>query len=208
MSLFFLVVVVGLYARITFPDLSFNGTALKMDELVSAYVVKTFTAGVGVIIVAGLISAGLSTLEALIQSLSTTITTDLIAPLSKNENFNQVGLNKIVIILLAIVSFFLSYDQIVDPNVSVAIFAQNGVYAYFAAAFVPVLFGIYFKKVSKNAVFIASFSAVALHFIIYYGRITPYMQEPVNNPGVSAAIAVVASFVIGNSLYLISRKKA
>lgn len=208
MSVFFLVVVVGLYARITFPDLSLDGVPLKMDELVSAYVVKTFSAGIGVIIVAGLISAGLSTLEALIQSLSTTITTDLIAPFSKKKNFNQIGLNKVVIILLAIVSFFLSYDQIIDPNVSVAIFAQNGVYAYFAAAFVPVLFGIYFKKVSKNAVFIASFSAVAIHFIIYYGRITPYMQEPVNNPGVSAAIAVVASFIIGNSLYLISRKKA
>ncbi len=208
MSVFFLVVVVGLYARLTFPDLSIDGVPLKMDELVSAYVVKTFSAGVGVIIVAGLISAGLSTLEALIQSLSTTITTDLISPFSGKENFNQVGMNKIVIIILAIVSFYLSYDQIIDPNVSVAIFAQNGVYAYFAAAFVPVLFGIYFKKVSKNAVFIASFSAVAIHFIIYYGRITPYMQEPVNNPGVSAAIAVIASFIIGNSLYLFRRKRA
>jgi sodium/pantothenate symporter len=84
----------------------------------------------------------------------------------------------------------------VNPAVSVAIFAQNGVYAYFAAAFVPVLFGIYFRKVPKYAVFIASFAAVALHFIIYYGRITPYMQEPVNNPGVSAAIAIVISFCI------------
>ncbi|MCP9198716.1 sodium:solute symporter [Gramella sp. GC03-9] len=208
MIFFFLVVIVGLYARITFPDLSYEGTPLKMDELVSAYVVKTFTAGVGVIIVAGLISAGLSTLEALIQSLSTTITTDLISGLMPEKNFNMVALNKVVIIVLAIISFFLSYDQIVDPNVSVGIFAQNGVYAYFAAAFVPVLFGIYFKKVSKNAVFIASFSAVAIHFIVYYGRITPYMQEPVNNPGVSAAIAVVASFIIGNSLYLVSRKRA
>ncbi|MUP44579.1 sodium:solute symporter [Gramella sp. BOM4] len=208
MIFFFLVVIVGLYARITFPDLSYEGTALKMDELVSAYVVKTFSAGVGVIIVAGLISAGLSTLEALIQSLSTTITTDLISGLMPEKNFNMVALNKVVIIVLAIVSFFLSYDQIIDPNVSVGIFAQNGVYAYFAAAFVPVLFGIYFKKVSKNAVFIASFSAVAIHFIIYYGRITPYMQEPVNNPGVSAAIAVVASFIIGNSLYLVSKKRA
>jgi sodium/pantothenate symporter len=60
-----------------------------MDELVSAYVVKTFTAGAGVLIVAGLISAGLSTLENLIQSLSATISTDLITPLfpvvKKNE---------------------------------------------------------------------------------------------------------------------------
>jgi len=204
MSVFYLIVAVGLYARLTFPDLTFNGTTLKMDELVSAYVVNTFSAGIGVVIVAGLISAGLSTLEGLIQSLSTTITTDLLSPLSSKKNFNEVALNKVVIIVLAIVSFYLSYDQILNPDVSVAIFAQNGVYAYFAAAFVPVLFGIYFKKVSKNAVFIASFSAVAIHFIIYYGRITPYMQEPVNNPGVSAAIAVVASFIIGNSLYLVS----
>jgi len=102
----------------------------------------------------------------------------------------------------------LSYDQLINPNISVAIFAQNGVYAYFAAAFVPVLFGIYFKKVSKNAIFIASVSAVVIHFVIYYGRITPYMQEPVNNPGVSAAIAIVSSFLIGNFLYLISKKKA
>ncbi|SDR72847.1 sodium/pantothenate symporter [Gillisia sp. Hel1_33_143] len=208
MTVFFLVVFVGLYARITFPDLAIDGVPLKMDELVSAYVVKTFTAGVGVLIVAGLISAGLSTLEGLIQSLSTTISTDLITPLFPSvKKISSVALNKIVIILLAIVSFWLSHDQIINPNVSVAIFAQNGVYAYFAAAFVPVLFGIYFKKVSKNAVFIASFSAVALHFIIYYGRITPYMQEPVNNPGVSAAIAIVASFIIGNLLYLFSKKK-
>ncbi|MCY2685712.1 sodium/pantothenate symporter [Salinimicrobium sp. TH3] len=208
MSVFFLVVIVGLYARITFPDLSYKGEALGMDELVSAYVVRTFSAGVGVIIVAGLISAGLSTLEALIQSLSSTITTDLLGPVINKTEKTGVAVNKVVIVALAIVSFFLSYYQIVNPNVSVAIFAQNGVYAYFAAAFVPVLFGIYFKKVSKNAVFIASFSAVALHFIIYYGRITPYMQEPVNNPGVSAAIAIVISFIIGNSLYLFSRKTA
>ncbi|MFO7720100.1 MAG: sodium:solute symporter [Gillisia sp.] len=208
MILFFLVVIVGLYARILFPDLTLDGVPLQMDELVSAYVVKTFSAGAGVIIVAGLISAGLSTLENLIQSLSTTISTDLITPLFPAvKKIPAVTLNKIVIIALAIVSFLLSYDQIINPAVSVAIFAQNGVYAYFAAAFVPVLFGIYFKKVSKNAVFIASVSAVSLHFIIYYGRITPYMQEPVNNPGVSAAIAILCSFLIGNFLYLISKKK-
>jgi sodium/pantothenate symporter len=209
MILFFLVVVVGLYSRVLFPDLTFNGEPLQMDELVSAYVVKTFTAGAGVIIVAGLISAGLSTLENLIQSLSTTISTDLITPLFPAvKTISGVALNKIVIVVLAIASFLLSYDQIKNPNVSVAIFAQNGVYAYFAAAFVPVLFGIYFKKVKKNAVFIASISAVALHFIIYYGRITKYMQEPVNNPGVSAAIAIIVSLLIANFLYLISKKKA
>jgi sodium/pantothenate symporter len=34
------------------------------------------------------------------------------------------------------------------------------------------------------------------------------MQEPVNNPGVSAAIAIIVSLLIAYFLYLISKKKA
>jgi len=33
------------------------------------------------------------------------------------------------------------------------------------------------------------------------------MQEPVNNPGVSAAIAIVISFIVANFLYLLSKRK-
>jgi len=89
----------------------------------------------------------------------------------------------------------------------VAIFAQNGVYAYFAAAFVPVLFGTFLNNVSTRAVSIASITAIVVHFGVYYGRITPYMQEPVNNPGVSAALGIVASLVVGYSIYKLDSKK-
>lgn len=208
MIVFFLVVGVGFFARLTFPDLTFNGVKLKMDEIIPTYVVTKFSVGVGLIIVVGLISAGLSTLESLIQSLSVTVTSDIIHPLLKDKNFNMVRVNKLVIVLLAVVSFFLSWWQITDPNVSVAIFAQNGVYAYFAAAFVPVLFGIFMKNVSVRSVFVASVVALICHFGIYYGRITPYMQEPVNNPGVSAAIAIVMSLLVGYIIYKIDSKKA
>lgn len=207
MVVFFLMVVVGLYARISFPDLTVNGEVLKMDEIIPTYVVTKFSVGVGLIIVVGLISAGLSTLESLIQSLSITITSDIIGPLFKNKlTNNTIAINKIVIIILGIVSFMLSWEQIKNPNVSVAIFAQNGVYAYFAAAFVPVLFGTFLKNVSTRAVFMASITAIVVHFGVYYGRITPYMQEPVNNPGVSAAIAIVASVVVGFVLYKLDFK--
>ncbi|WP_117880193.1 sodium/pantothenate symporter [Aureibaculum luteum] len=202
MIVFFLVVVVGLYARISFPDFTVNGEKLKMDEIIPAYVVTKFSVVTGLIIVVGLISAGLSTLESLIQSLSITITSDILQPIFKNKvSKNTFVINKIVIVILAIVSFLLSWHQIKYPNVSVAIFAQNGVYAYFAAAFVPVLFGIFLKDVSIKVVFIASITALVVHFGIYYGRITPYMQEPVNNPGVSAAIAIVTSLLVGLVLY-------
>ena len=208
MIVFFFVVVTGLYARLMFPELTANGQPLKMDEIIPTYVVNRFAVGVGLIIIIGLISAGLSTLEGLIQSLSITITSDILEPLfGKTVENNSFAINKIVIILLGIVSFLLSWDQIQNPSVSVAIFAQNGVYAYFAAAFVPVLFGMFLKNVPLIAVFGASITAIAVHFGIYYGRITPYMQEPVNNPGVSAAIAIISSVLVGLILYFIFRKK-
>lgn len=208
MIVFFFVVVTGLYARMMFPDLTANGQPLKMDEIIPTYVVNRFAVGVGLIIIIGLISAGLSTLEGLIQSLSITVTSDILEPLfGKTVENNSFAINKVVIIILGIVSFLLSWDQIQNPSVSVAIFAQNGVYAYFAAAFVPVLFGMFLKNVPLIAVFGASITAIAVHFGIYYGRITPYMQEPVNNPGVSAAIAIIASVLVGLILYFIFRKK-
>ncbi|MDZ7681249.1 MAG: hypothetical protein U5J63_05910 [Fodinibius sp.] len=80
--LFFLVVIAGLYARLSFPDLTVGGDALPMDGIVSAYVVQEFTVAIALIIVLGLLSAGISTLESLIQSLSTSITNDIIQPLA------------------------------------------------------------------------------------------------------------------------------
>jgi sodium/pantothenate symporter len=207
MVFFFLVVIVGLYARISFPDLTLNGTTIKMDEIIPTYVVTKFTVGVGMIIVVGLISAGLSTLESLIQSLSITVTSDILKPIFKDKMTNTIAVNKLVIVILAIVSFLLSWKQIKNPDISVAIFAQNGVYGYFSAAFVPVLFGTFLKDVKTRTVFIASVSAIVIHFTIYYGRLTPYMQERVNNPGISAAIAIVSSVVIGYLLYKFDKKK-
>jgi len=204
--IFFSVVIAGLYARLTFPDLTVNGTTLKMDGILSAYVVSEFPVFVGLIVVMGLISAGLSTLEGLIQSLSTTITADIIEPLfgksllnnSKNSDKLKITINKIVIILLGVAAIFISYDQLINPKLSVAIFAQNGVYAYFAAAFVPILFGMFMKEVNKIVPIFASISAVIVHFSMYYGKLgVPFTQANGENPGVAACIAIIISLVVG-----------
>ena len=84
--LFFLVVFAGLYARLEFPDLKTGDGLLSLDGILSAYVVEKFTVGIGIVVVMGLISAGLSTLEGLIQSLSTTITQDVITNFWKSKN--------------------------------------------------------------------------------------------------------------------------
>lgn len=204
--IFFSVVIAGLYARLTFPDLTVNGTALKMDGILSTYVISEFPVFVGLVVVMGLISAGLSTLEGLIQSLSTTVTADIIEPLfgksflnkSKNPDKLKISINKIVIILLGLAAILLSYDQLINPKLSVAIFAQNGVYAYFAAAFVPILFGMFIRDVPKIVPISASLSAVIVHFSMYYGKLgVPFTQASGENPGVAACIAILVSLLVG-----------
>jgi sodium/pantothenate symporter len=164
-----------------------------------------------------MLSAGMATLEGLIQSLSTTFTSDIIKPLTGNSiikdesgkgMISELLMNRIVIGVMAVVAFYLSYQQLVSPDLSVGIFAQNGVYAYFSAVFVPVLFGIFMKNVPRIAVVAASVTAIIVHFSVYYGRLTPYMKEGTRNPGIASALAIVASLLVATTLYFLNRKTA
>lgn len=210
--LFFSVVITGLYARLQYPDLSVDGQALKMDGIIPAYVVSEFVVWAGLIVIIGLLSAGLSTLENLIQSVSTTLTADLIQPLTGLKEGEGLGnkvvwVNRGVIVLLAIVAFILSRDQLIHPALSVGIFAQNGVYAYFSAAFIPVLFGIFIKDVHRAAPIIASVAALVTHFLVYYGQLTIYTTGAVRNPAVASTIAILAAVTIGLGVHFATRSQ-
>ncbi len=210
--LFFSVVIAGLYARLSFPDLNVDGVALKMDGIIPAYVVSEFPVWIGLIVILGLLSAGLSTLENLIQSLSTTITADIIQPLTGIREDSPhaeslVWINRLVIAALAIVSFLFSREQLLHPNLSVGIFAQNGVYAYFSAAFIPVLFGIFLKNVHRAAPIIASVVALITHFSVYYGQLTPYTTGPIRNPAVAATLAILSAVLSGLIVHAMTWKK-
>ena len=225
--LFFLVVFAGLYARITFPDLTVAGIALKNDGIIPAYVVKIFADGtvavaVGLLVVLGLISAGMSTLEGLVQSVSTTITSDIIKPLFGERIKTEKGLvviNRLTIVLLAIVSGFISYDQLINPKLSVGLLAQNGVYAFFSAAFIPILFGIFLKDVKLNAPLAASVVAIITHFSVYYflpvlvteygfqfGYFTKYLVGTIRNPAIASASAIVVSTLVGLILHNFNKR--
>jgi sodium/pantothenate symporter len=196
--LFFLVVFTGFYARLTFPDMTMNGSPIPMDGMMSAYVAEHFPVWVGLIVVMGLLSAGVSTLEGLIQSVSTTITVDLI---QLKESPRLLLINRLVIVVMAIATIFMAWNQLVNPKLSVGIFAQNGVYAYFSAAFVPILLGLFYKNVPLRAVVGASVIAIVVHFSMYYGQLpVPLTQATGENPGVAAAVAIVAALITGFGL--------
>lgn len=216
LAFFFFVVFVGLYARLDFPNLTNNGQSISVDKVMSTYVTTHFSPTVSILMVIGIFSAGIATLEGLIQSVSATLTSDLIKPLAGHflvktaDNpsgwVTEFVLHKLVIVLLAAVAIWFSYHQLVSPDLSVGIFAQNGVYGYFSAAFVPVLFGTFLTNVSKIVPIVASLTALITHFGIYYGRLTPYMQEGTRNPGISTAIALLVSVLVGGVLYLFTSK--
>jgi sodium/pantothenate symporter len=216
--IFFLVVFTGFYARLTFPDLTINGQKLKMDEIIPTYLVVKFNVLITILLVFGVVSAGISTLEGLIQALSTTITVDLIKKIiPENKNVNYLLINRFVILILGIISWFLSYDQIKNPKLSVAIFAQAGVYGYFAANFIPVLFGTFVKNPNKIVVSISSILAILIHYWIFYvGKfpfISKYMLDEsgnllyVRNPGIAAAVAILITTILAIILQFFFQNK-
>lgn len=224
--LFFSVVFIGFYARLTFPDLQVDGVPLTNDSIVPAYVVERFSNGtlglaVGLFVILGLIGAGMSTLEGLIQSVSTSITSDIINPLFGKGNLEDrylMYINKAAIGVLALITIYLCHDQLLRPNLSVGIFAQNGVYAYFSAAFIPVIVGIFFKKVPLHIPFMAAIAAVSIHFSVYYllpyglehwnwtfGQFDMYLKGQVRNPAIASSTAILLSSIL--SILLISINK-
>jgi sodium/pantothenate symporter len=223
--LFFSVVIAGLYARLTFPDLTAFGKTLPNDGIIPAYVRVVYAGSplalfAGLLVILGLIAAGMSTLEGLVQSVSTTITSDLLKPLlgKRLPESNLVVANRLAIVGMAAITIYLSHKQLTAPKLSVGIFAQNGVYAYFSAAFIPLIFGIFVKDVKVWVPFAAAISALVVHFGVYYllpaavaqfdwqfGFFTKFLQGPVRNPAIASSSAIVVSSLVGLLLLKISR---
>ncbi|MEW5845941.1 MAG: sodium:solute symporter [Bacteroidota bacterium] len=225
--LFFSVVIAGLWARMEFPDLTANGVHLTNDSIIPSYVVKVFSNGivatlVGLLVILGLISAGMSTLEGLIQSLSSSINNDIVKPLWGEKRAlsdkQYLRINRIIIVALALVSFLVARDQLLHPKLSVAILAQNGVYAYFSIIFVPILMGIFLKDIKSWIPFLASIVAAVTHFSIYYllphlhtkyslsfGFFDKYLEGTIRNPAIAASTAIIASVIFGYGALLVSR---
>ena len=227
-ALFYSVVLTGLYARLTFPDLTVEGKSLGIDGIIPAYVVKVFSNGwvaiaVGLIVILGLISAGLSTIEGLIQSVSTTITSEIIKPLFghriKNEK-SYITINRSVIVFMALASFGMSVMQLIKPNLSVAIFAQNGVYAFFSIAFVPVIFGIFMRDTPAKTAITGSLTALVVYFTVYYllpwliksqgvslGFFDKYSGGNTQNPAIAASMAIVFSVLVALISWFLTPEK-
>jgi SSS family solute:Na+ symporter/sodium/pantothenate symporter len=196
---FFAVMLVGLYARILMPE-----AGIEPDSVVPTYIVEVFGPWLRSVILIGLVAAGFSTMEGLMVALSTIFTNDIYQPLAEHLDVlsaeeiesRAVRYSRYFLALLVPVVALISWGQIVNPNLSVAILGQNGVYALFSATFVPILFGIFSERITKGAVFAAASTALVVHFGMYYGEITMYH----NNPAVPATFALISSVLVALGL--------
>jgi SSS family solute:Na+ symporter/sodium/pantothenate symporter len=196
---FFAVMLVGLYARILMPE-----AGIEPDSVVPTYIVEVFGPWLRSVILIGLVAAGFSTMEGLMVALSTIFTNDIYQPLAEHLDVlsaeeietRAVRYSRYFLALLVPVVALISWGQIVNPNLSVAILGQNGVYALFSATFVPILFGIFSERIAKGAVFAAASTALVVHFGMYYGEITMYH----NNPAVPATFALISSVLVALGL--------
>lgn len=194
--LFFAVILVGLYARLLMPE----AASMVPDEVAPTYIVEVFGPFVRAVILIGLVAAGFSTMEGLLVALSTIFSNDVYQVIAKRAGTlsddeieaRSVRYSRYFLIALAPVVALISYGQIVNPDLSVAILGQNGVYALFSATFVPILFGIFARGIPKTVVLVSAATALVVHFGMYYGEITMYA----NNPAVPATAALLTSTAV------------
>ncbi|MEE4272995.1 MAG: hypothetical protein V2I67_15075 [Thermoanaerobaculales bacterium] len=192
-TVFTSVLVVGLYARVAM------GADFAPDQVVPSYIATSFSPGLTALVMLGLLAAGFSTLEGIILALSTIFANDLWANVARATGMDEedvrrrlLGVGRIFLVALAPVTAILAWRQIVSPSLSVAIFAQNGVYGLFAATFAPVVFGLFSKRATAGLAATAAVAALVVHFGMYYGGITHYH----NNPAVPATFALIVSTAI------------
>jgi len=192
-TVFTSVLLVGLFARLEL------GGGMAPDTVVATYIADAFTPGLRAVVMLGVLAAGFSTLEGVALALSSIFANDLWATLRRMAGAPEerirarlLPVGRGFLVLLAPLTAVLAWDQVRDPSLSVAIFAQNGIYALFAATFAPVVFGMFSERATAGLAASAAVIALVVHFGVFYGGITVYH----NNPAVPATFAFAVSTAV------------
>ncbi len=203
--LFNMVMLCGLYARVGSAaevGAFMQASGLGIDGVMPGYIVTQFSPVVGALISIALLAAGMSTLDGILVALSAIFASDVYLVLRRGELDTaakmKLGLRvgRWTLIVLGVLAFGLSLLQHYRKEFSVAIFAQEGVYALFSALFVPVLFGFLWKSMRGSVALTASLVALAVHFGFRYGELSILTDADYTNPGLTAAYALIASLLV------------
>ncbi|GAB1351711.1 sodium/pantothenate symporter [Erysipelotrichia bacterium] len=207
-TVFVSVMLVGLYARVTLPQLT------AIDRVVPTYIAMNFGSATQVLISIGLLCAGISTLEGLLLALSAIFSSDIyltLKPLTAEnrdaELKKALTFGRVALVIVGFICIGLSIWQLNNPTGgSVAIFAQYGVYLLFTATFLPIACGLFLPAVTRELITKGVIASTVFYFLpalLFKFSPTLPVISMANNPAILATFGILAGWlVVGGGLAL------
>jgi len=203
---FNLVLLCGLFARLDPTGEVAKAMAaggMGIDGVMPAYIVSTFDGSVAILVAIAILAAGMSTLDGVLVALSAIVANDLYLNLRRGDSLSEdqkmaaaFKVSKWTLAALGVLAYGLSLYQHHHKEFSIAIFAQEGVYALLASSFVPLLFALTGRRLSAGAVVATAMSALFVHFGFRYGEWTLLTDADYTNPALTATWALIVSTVV------------
>ncbi len=194
----------GGFGRLFTPDTTASG-GIIFDSIIPNMLTGLSDFIIGVVIVL-VLSASMSTLSSLVLASSSTLTLDFIKEkISKNmTEKKQVFVMRVLIVVFIAVSAVIA---IVQHNSNITFIAQlMGVsWGALAGAFLaPFLYGLYWKGVTKAAVWvnIAFSTVVMISNVVAKGIFPAILQSPIN----AGAFCMLAGLIIVPVVSLVTKK--
>lgn len=221
--LFNLVLLCGLFARVEHgPAVAeFMATSgMGIDGVMPAYIVATFPPLLQTLISVAILAAGMSTLDGILVALSAIFANDVVLVIRRLRGHDDLSpeeesklafkVGRWALAGLGVLAFVLALVQHEHKELSIALFAQEGVYALLVATFVPLLFGIFggvgiFGRflgegekggLPKGVLVASSLVGLAVHFGFRYGDLTLLTAADGTNPGLTATWGLLASLAV------------
>lgn len=200
--LFQLLGTVGFFAHFIVPEealLDATTGQFRQDLVMTAYLKSLFPEAMFTFISIVLLAAAMSTLDGLLVSISTITANDLVLNVMRKRHRAELSeaqqmafalkVSHVVLIVIAVAAFFIN----LQPPRLLGIFGQVGVYGLTAAAAVPLLLGVMFKRVPTSIVWFGSVAALLIHFGLFFRGDWLFVDSRLvfSNPGVTAAIAAL-----------------
>ncbi len=147
-----------------------DGAVVSYDRLVPAMLENLGPVIIGIVLVL-VLSASMSTLSSLVLTSGSTVTLDLIAPLRKKPlgEKGKMLLMRVLIAVFVLISALIAIYQVNSKSTSSVTFIANlmGIsWGALAGSFIgPFLWGLYYKKTSRAAVYVSFAVGVSMSVI-------------------------------------------
>jgi len=191
----------ALYQGVDFKSLVINGSNLtKSDEIFPMFIVQSLPMGLAGLVVAGLLSASMSTLSSTFNSLASTTILDLFKgkKFLKNEA-DELKYSRLATIFWAIVIMGtgLLFQNETNPAVDFALKIQSLIYGGLLGVF---LLGIVYKKADLKTAMISYTFAILILVLLFI--LPKFGVMPAINLTWFTFFGVVITFIVANIVML------